>query len=70
MALTTKNFQMNSEDRLHEVYYKVEKEGLRPLFDKQLKIMEHQKKHQYKEVAEKWEYALYRIKGGESLERY
>ena len=49
---------MNSEDRLTEVYYQVEKDGLRPIFDKQLKKMDGQSKHQYKGVAEKWEYAL------------
>tara|TARA_R110002012_G_scaffold143315_1_gene301519 strand:- start:421 stop:606 length:186 start_codon:yes stop_codon:yes gene_type:complete len=61
---------MNSEDRLTEVYYQVEKDGLRPIFDKQLKKMDGQSKHQYKGVAEKWEYALYRIKGGKSKEKY
>tara|TARA_R110001592_G_scaffold293314_1_gene562881 strand:- start:822 stop:1007 length:186 start_codon:yes stop_codon:yes gene_type:complete len=61
---------MNSEDRLMEVYYEVEKKGLKPIFDKQLKKMDTQSKHRYKEVAEKWEYALYRINGGESKEKY
>ena len=27
------------------------------------------KKHKFKTVCEKWEYALYRIKGGKSLDK-
>ena len=56
---------MKTEDRLMEVYYEVESSGLRNKFDKQVKKMQHQDKHKYKTIAEKWEYALYRIKGGE-----
>tara|TARA_R110001592_G_scaffold24896_2_gene95314 strand:+ start:2747 stop:2932 length:186 start_codon:yes stop_codon:yes gene_type:complete len=61
---------MNSEDRLYDVYYEVENKGLKPLFDKQLENMKYQNKHRYKEIADKWEYALYRIKGGKSKEKY
>jgi len=57
---------MKTEDRLMEVYYEVENSGLRTKFDKQVKKMKHQDKHKYKTIAERWEYALYRIKGGES----
>lgn len=56
---------MSSEDTLFEVYYEVQKSGLREDFDKQIKKMSEQDKHRYKTIAEKWEYALYRIKGGE-----
>tara|TARA_R110001592_G_C12986526_1_gene734661 strand:+ start:279 stop:464 length:186 start_codon:yes stop_codon:yes gene_type:complete len=61
---------MSSEDRLYNVYYEVEKKGLKSLFDRQIENMKYQDKHRHKEIAEKWEYALYRIKGGESLEKY
>ena len=61
---------MSSEDRLYNVYYEVEKKGLKSLFDRQIENMKYQDKHRQKEIAEKWEYALYRIKGGESLEKY
>ena len=57
---------MKTEDRLMEVYYEVENSGLREKFDKQVKKMLHQDKHKYKNIAERWEYALHRIKGGES----
>ena len=57
---------MKTEDRLMEVYYEVEENGLREKFDKQVKKMQSQDKHRFKNIAERWEYALYRIKGGES----
>jgi len=55
------------EDDLMYIYQIVEKEGLRPLFDKQLEKMAYQDKHRYKTSKERWDYALYRIKGGESI---
>jgi ABC-type amino acid transport substrate-binding protein len=58
---------MDSENRLMEVYIEVEENGLREKFDRQVKKMKEQDKHKYKSIADKWEYALYRIKGGESL---
>ena len=51
-----------SEDTMWFIYKEVEKNGLRRKFDKQLKKMETQEKHKYKEVCELWEYALKRIK--------
>jgi len=61
---------MSLEDTLYEVYYEVQKEGLEKKFDKQVKKMQTQDKHKYKTIAERWEYALYRIKGGMSKEKY
>lgn len=61
---------MSSEDTLFEVYDEVQKSGLREDFDKQIKKMSGQDKHRYKTIAEKWEYALYRIKGGEKIEKF
>ena len=61
---------MSLEDTLYEVYYEVQKEGLSKKFDKQVKKMQTQDKHKYKTIAERREYALYRIKGGVSKEKY
>tara|TARA_B100001113_G_scaffold346897_1_gene338455 strand:+ start:1300 stop:1464 length:165 start_codon:yes stop_codon:yes gene_type:complete len=52
---------MSVEDTLWFIYEEVEKKGLRKKFDKQVKKMETQEKHQYKEVHEVWEYALRKI---------
>ena len=53
--------KMSVEDTLWFIYEEVEKKGLRKKFDKQVKKMETQEKHKYKEVHEVWEYALKRI---------
>ena len=58
-----------TEDTMHEVYNEVESGGLRGEFDKQVSRMKGQDKHKFKTVCEKWEYALYRIKGGKSLDK-
>ena len=50
-----------SEDTMYRIYKEVEEKKLRRKFDKQLKKMETQEKHKYKEVCELWEYALKRI---------
>jgi|TARA_R110000796_G_scaffold153092_1_gene269498 hypothetical protein len=54
---------MNSEDTINEVYYEVDRLGLKKEFDKQVKKMITQDKHKFKSSAEKWEYALYKVKG-------
>lgn len=56
------------EDGLVEVYYEVEKKGLNEEFHRQLHKMKSQSKHRHKSMKEKYEYALYRIKGGKSKE--
>lgn len=61
---------MSTEDILLEIYYEVEKSNLKDKFDKQIKKMKSQDKHKYKTVAERWDYALYRVKGGSSKEYY
>ena len=50
------------EDTMYEVYEKVETLGLRKKFDKQIKKMNTQEKHNNKSVSERWEYALQRLK--------
>ena len=52
---------MSVEDTLWFIYEEVEKKGLRRKFDKQVKKMETQEEHKYKEVHEVWEYALKKI---------
>ena len=53
-----------TEDILHEIYDEVCSCGLKEKFDAQLEKMKAQDKHRFKNVKERWEYALYRIKGG------
>tara|TARA_R110001592_G_scaffold125323_1_gene335184 strand:+ start:1652 stop:1825 length:174 start_codon:yes stop_codon:yes gene_type:complete len=50
-----------SEDTMYEIYTKLEKIKLRPEFDKQLKKMESQAKHKWKDMCERWEYAYNKI---------
>ena len=52
------------EDAKYEVYYTIQKEGLKTKFDEQCKKMQSQDKHKFKNMVEKWEYALYRVRGG------
>tara|TARA_R110000803_G_scaffold157707_1_gene222006 strand:+ start:251 stop:439 length:189 start_codon:yes stop_codon:yes gene_type:complete len=59
-----------SEDKLNEVFEEVRELGIREEFDLQLKKMQFQEKHKFKRPYEKWEYALYRIKGGPSQGNY
>tara|TARA_R110001592_G_scaffold362208_1_gene675354 strand:+ start:2269 stop:2448 length:180 start_codon:yes stop_codon:yes gene_type:complete len=49
------------EDTFYEIYHKVEEKGIKDKFDKQLEKMSLQKKHKYKTVVERWEYALMRV---------
>lgn len=58
------------EDSLYEIYHTIKDEGLKEEFDQQTKKMESQNKHKYKNVLERWEYALYRVKGGPSKDSY
>ncbi|MAB95083.1 MAG: hypothetical protein CMC98_03150 [Flavobacteriales bacterium] len=59
-----------TEDSLFDIYNTIVKEKLLLEFNKQTKKMEKQNKHQYKSTLEKWEYALYRIRGGKSKNSY
>jgi len=51
-----------TEDTFYQIHQEVEQKGLRKKFDKQLKKMQTQIKHDRKTPCEKWEYALTRIK--------
>ena len=48
----------NEEDLLYSIHEEIEKDNLRKKFDKQLKKMISQEKHNHKTVYEIWEYAL------------
>lgn len=61
---------LKQEDIMYEIYDEVHKKGLKEEFDKQIKKMQSQDKHRFKTVFEKWEYALYRIKGGPPKDKY
>ncbi len=51
-----------TEDTLFEIHQEIEKKGLRRKFDKQLRKMLNQNKHDNKTVCERWEYAFNKIK--------
>jgi hypothetical protein len=55
----------NQEDILMDIHTEVTQSNLWEEFNAQLKKMQSQEKHRWKDVCERWEYALYRIKGGE-----
>ena len=51
-----------TEDTLYTIYTELTESKLWDKFNAQLKKMDKQEKHKYKEVCERWEYALRRIK--------
>ena len=50
------------EDTMHEIHTELTESKLWDKFNTQLKKMDKQEKHKYKEVCERWEYALRQIK--------
>ena len=50
------------EDTMYRIYKEVEEKKLRRKFDKQLKKMETQEHHKYKDARQVWEYALNKVK--------
>ena len=52
----------HQEDTMYEIHTKVTESGLWDKFNVQLKKMQNQDKHKWKNMCEKWEYALNRIK--------
>ena len=52
---------MSVEDFWWDTHNELKELGLQKKFDKQIKKMETQEKHKYKDVCEVWEYALKRI---------
>ena len=51
-----------TEDIMYAIHTELTQSGLWDKFNKQIKKMDKQEKHKYKEVCERWEYALRRIK--------
>ena len=51
-----------TEDTLYEIHTELTESKLWNKFNKQIKKMDSQEKHKWKTPAEKWEYALKRIK--------
>jgi len=49
------------EDLWYEITKSIEKEGLKKEFDKQLKKMNTQDKHQYKDSKARWAYAYDKV---------
>ena len=50
------------EDTMYEIHQDVESRGIRKQFDKQLKKMNKQPKHKYKDIVERWEYAYNKVR--------
>ncbi len=50
------------EDTMYYIHTELTESKLWPKFNKQLKKMDTQSKHKYKEVSERWEYAFNKIK--------
>lgn len=51
------NIIMAWDDLFVEIYYEMEELKLREEFDAQLKMMQDQPKHKYKETKDRWSYA-------------
>ena len=52
-----------TEDTMYAIHIELTESKLWSKFNAQLKKMQTQQKHKWKTPAEKWEYALKRIKG-------
>tara|TARA_B110000503_G_scaffold137033_1_gene220508 strand:+ start:772 stop:960 length:189 start_codon:yes stop_codon:yes gene_type:complete len=59
-----------TEDKLYEIFCEVRDLDMKDEFDAQLEKMKLQTKHLHKPILDKWEYALYRIKGGIPQDKY
>ena len=55
---------MSVEDFWWDTHNELTKLGLQKKFDKQIKKMGTQNKHQYKDTKQMWEYALNKVKNG------
>ena len=51
-----------TEDTFYEIHTELTENRLWNKFNKQLKKMNTQEKHKYKDLCEKWEYAFNKIK--------
>ena len=53
---------MSVEDFWWDTYYEIKKLGIKKEFDAQLKKMDTQDKHKFKDSRARWEYALNKVK--------
>ena len=51
-----------TEDTMYYIHTELTESKLWPKFNKELKKMDNQGKHKYKEVCERWEYAFNKVK--------
>ena len=49
------------EDRFYEIFDTIQNKGIKDQFDKQLQKMKYQKKHEKKDMLERWEYASNKV---------
>ena len=55
---------MSVEDFWWDTHNELKELGLQKKFDKQIKKMQTQEKHKYKDTREQWVYALEKVKNG------
>ena len=55
---------MSVEDFWWDTHHELQELGLQKKFDKQIKKMQSQEKHKYKDTREQWVYALEKVKNG------
>ena len=51
-----------TEDTMYKIHTELTESKLWSAFNKQMKKMDRQEKHKYKDVCERWEYAFNKIK--------
>jgi hypothetical protein len=51
-----------TEDLMYNIVRELEETGLRRQFDAQLSKMAKQDKHKWKEIGERWEYAIQKVR--------
>ena len=62
--ITNGSNNMSVEDFSWDTHNELQELGLQKKFDKQIKKMETQEKHRYKDTKQMWEYALSKVKNG------
>ena len=53
---------MSCEDLWWDIHYEVEELGIKKQFEAQLKKMDGQEKHRYRDTRDRWSYALDKVK--------
>ena len=55
------------EDYFYEIFNAMQTNGIKDQFDKQLQKMKYQKKHDKKDMLERWEYASNKVMQNHSI---